>query len=170
MANVTAAEPMKEATATKERRDSRGSPQTPCPEVHPAPIAVPKPTKSPVPADDHGEAGRGGPNTSGVHEERREATPRAPERKARRQVRSKGIVLLAVALWMIPDTPRIFPCVSSNAEADPPIIKPPINDCQGVKAGENMRGTKRMIDSHPWPTLVPLQHPLQHLPCLFPWR
>jgi hypothetical protein len=42
---------MKQLTATKERTDSLGKPQTPCPLVHPFPSFVPKPTKSPADAN-----------------------------------------------------------------------------------------------------------------------
>jgi hypothetical protein len=45
-ATVAIALTIKASTATSERGDIRASPQIPCPEVQPDPIAVPTPTRN----------------------------------------------------------------------------------------------------------------------------
>ena len=60
MKTVTMAAAMKVPTATKERGESRASPQMPCPEVQPRLMRVPTPTRSPAairPKDERSTAG-----------------------------------------------------------------------------------------------------------------
>src|SRR3989338_3085276 len=138
----TAPVAMNVRVAAMDRREKRDKPHMPWPEVQPEPICVPTPTAAPaseytakLEKDPYWASTRGG-RWDKIASGWSLFSNKPPENNP-----DTNNSLQSVSLWNIspglcsglfspppfPDPPAILPCSANNAEADSPIIDPPIN-------------------------------------------